>query len=155
MNRTDLAYQISLTLGDHADDFDIDAILDDLIANHDGPLISIDDIDSGTYWATVEKHDTTAQADETEEGDADTTAWLGVQAGTLIHNEGPEVMVLDHQQDGSAPEVMPSTALPISLDADHNAMQGAAEIALKAAGWEIAGKWDAVDTGYAVKVRRA
>lgn len=60
MNRQDIAHQVSLTLGDHIEDFDIDAIVDDLIAAHDGDLNSIDDFNSQSYWAIVETHDTTA-----------------------------------------------------------------------------------------------
>lgn len=60
MNRQDIAAQVSTTLGDHAGDFNIDGIVDDLIANHDGNLTSIDDFDSQSYWAIVETHDTTA-----------------------------------------------------------------------------------------------
>lgn len=63
MNRLDIAHQISTTLGDHAADYDIDAIVDELIETHDGPLNSIDDIDSATYWAIIEKHDTTSKDD--------------------------------------------------------------------------------------------
>jgi len=60
MNLQDIAHQVSTTLGDHADDYDIDAIVDDLIAAHDGDLTSIDDFDSQSYWAIVETHDITA-----------------------------------------------------------------------------------------------
>jgi hypothetical protein len=60
MTRLDIAHQVSTTLGDHADDYDIDAIVDDLIANHDGDLNSVDDFGSESYWAIVETHDTTA-----------------------------------------------------------------------------------------------
>ncbi|KPC69073.1 hypothetical protein ADL27_54910 [Streptomyces sp. NRRL F-6602] len=60
MNRSDIAHQVSITLGDHADDFDIDAIVDDLAAAHDGDLNSVDDLDSQSYWAIVESRDTTA-----------------------------------------------------------------------------------------------
>lgn len=60
MNRIDIAHQVSITLGDHADDYNIDGIVDDLIASHDGALDSIDDFDSQSYWAIVETHDTTA-----------------------------------------------------------------------------------------------
>ena len=47
------------SLGDHHEDFDIDGIVDDLAAAHDGELTSIDDFDSESYWAIVETHDTT------------------------------------------------------------------------------------------------
>jgi hypothetical protein len=60
MNRQDIAHQVSLTLGDHIADFDIDAIVEDLVAAHDGDLNSIDDFDSESYWAIVETHDATA-----------------------------------------------------------------------------------------------
>lgn len=60
MNRQDIAHQVSLTLGDHAEDYNIDAIVDDLIAAHDGKLTSIDDFDSQSYWAIVEAHDISA-----------------------------------------------------------------------------------------------
>ncbi|GAA1011541.1 hypothetical protein ACFQWA_27905 [Streptomyces thermogriseus] len=148
----DLAYQVSLTLGDHADDYDIDGIVKDLLNVHDGELTSIDDVDSELYWDIVKKHDATAPT--SEDNAPTTTAWLGVQKGVLIHGESPEIMVINHRP-GDSIEVMPSTPLPVSLDADHDAMTDAAETALKAAGWEIAGDWDAVDTGYTVPVRRA
>jgi hypothetical protein len=60
MNRQDIASQVSTTLGDHIADYDIDAIVDDLIANHDGQIDSIDDFDSQSYWAIVETHDVTS-----------------------------------------------------------------------------------------------
>ncbi|WP_042174658.1 hypothetical protein [Streptomyces sp. NBRC 110035] len=153
MNRIDIAHQVSTTLGDHADDFNIDGIVDDLIAAHDGNLASIDDFDSQSYWAIVETHDVSTQADE--DNDLGTTAWLAVQSNVLVYGEGPQVMVLAHQADGNALEVMPSTALPVPLSDDHDIAQDAAETTLKAAGWETVGEWNAVDTGYTVKVRRA
>ena len=60
MNRQDIAHQVSTTLGDHVDDFNIDGIVDNLIAAHDGQIDSIDDFDSQSYWAIVESHDTSA-----------------------------------------------------------------------------------------------
>ncbi|MDF4254652.1 hypothetical protein [Streptomyces sp. WMMB303] len=60
MNRQDIAHQVSTTLGDHTEDFDINAIVDDLVAGHDGDLNSVDDVDSQSYWAIVESHDTSA-----------------------------------------------------------------------------------------------
>lgn len=59
MNRQDIAHQVSTTLGDHTADYDIDAIVEDLIAAHDGDLTSIDDFDSESYWAIVEARDIT------------------------------------------------------------------------------------------------
>ena len=63
MNRKDIAHQVSLTLGDSTDSFDIDGIVDDLIAAHDGSRESIDDFDSQSYWAIVETHDTGTKAE--------------------------------------------------------------------------------------------
>ncbi|HEX6518291.1 MAG TPA: hypothetical protein VF049_22210 [Nocardioidaceae bacterium] len=156
------AQAIVPALGEYGADYDIDAIAREAFAyrvdtDADGnELLNTAGfeqiVDEAGFWAIAEKHDTTA-ADEDD--DTGTVAWLGVQASVLVHGEGPEVMVLDHQPDGDAPEVMPSTALPVSLDADHDVMQDAAEAALTASGWETDGTWEAVDTGYTVKVRRA
>lgn len=58
MNRTELAYAVSLTVDGFADDYDIDAIVDEILETHG--QVHIDDIDSDEYWAIVERHDTTA-----------------------------------------------------------------------------------------------
>lgn len=60
MNRQDITRQVTTTLGDHPQDFNIDGIVDDLIAAHDGDLNSIDDFGSQAYWAIVETHNQTA-----------------------------------------------------------------------------------------------
>lgn len=65
MNRTDIAHQVSITLGDHIDSFDMDAILDDL--DEAGVTTSVDDIDSDSYWEIIRRHDTGAQAEEQAE----------------------------------------------------------------------------------------
>jgi len=65
MNRTDIAHQVSLTLGDSIDSFDMDAILNDLADA--GVTTSVDDVDSDTYWEIVNRHDTGAQAEEKAE----------------------------------------------------------------------------------------
>jgi hypothetical protein len=159
---------VAPALGEYADDYDLEAIAREAFdykvdTDADGNEL-LDTagfeqvVDKAGFWAIAEKYDTTAAANEDgedEDSDLGTVAWLGVQADVLIHGEGPEVMVLDHQEDGSAPEVMPSTSLPVSLDDEHDAMQDAAETALKAAGWETASEWDAVDSGYTIKVHRA
>lgn len=62
MNRTDIAHQVSLTLGDSIESFDMAAILDDLAEA--GVTDSVDDIDSDTYWEIVRRHDTGAQTEE-------------------------------------------------------------------------------------------
>jgi hypothetical protein len=58
VNRAAIAHQVSLTLGDYTDSFDLDAILDDLAEA--GAESSVDDISSDTYWAIIERHDTGA-----------------------------------------------------------------------------------------------
>ena len=55
--RQDIADQVVVTLGDHAADFDVSAIVEDLVSGHDGDLDSIDDFNSQSYWAVVETHD--------------------------------------------------------------------------------------------------
>lgn len=62
MNRADIAYQVSLTMGGDTDGFDLDAILDDLAEA--GVTSSVDDIDSDTYWEVISRHDTGARAEE-------------------------------------------------------------------------------------------
>ncbi len=56
MNKTEIAHQVSTTLGDHAEDFDIDGIVSDLAAAN-GSAESVDDFESEEYWAIVEAHD--------------------------------------------------------------------------------------------------
>lgn len=65
MNRIDIAHQVSLTMDGSTDGFDTDAILDDLAEA--GVTDSVDDVDSGTYWEIVRRHDTGAQAEEKAE----------------------------------------------------------------------------------------
>ncbi|MEU6552131.1 hypothetical protein ABZ915_17870 [Streptomyces sp. NPDC046915] len=65
MNRTQIAHEVSLTLGDFPDSFDMEGILDDL--SEAGVTDSVDDIDSDTYWEIVRRHDTGAQAEEKAE----------------------------------------------------------------------------------------
>ncbi|GAA2192677.1 hypothetical protein [Streptomyces bangladeshensis] len=65
MNRTDIAYQVSLTMDGDTDGFDLDAILDDLAEA--GVTDSVDDIDSETYWEIIRRHDTGAQAEDKAE----------------------------------------------------------------------------------------
>ena len=62
MDRQRITAQVTTTLGDHADDFDVNAIVDDLVAAHDGDLSSIDDIETESYWAIVETHDMSARS---------------------------------------------------------------------------------------------
>jgi hypothetical protein len=57
-NTQRLAEQITPTLGDRADDFDIPGIVD-LIGELFGFDVNIDDIPSEKYWEIVQKYDTT------------------------------------------------------------------------------------------------
>lgn len=57
-NTKELEHQVSLTLGDHIEDFDIPAIVRDLIAAAPGGTLgNIDDVEHDAYWAIVSKHD--------------------------------------------------------------------------------------------------
>jgi hypothetical protein len=58
MNKTEIAEQVRTTLGDHVEDFDVDAIVEDL-AQANGNALSVDDFASESYWAIVETHDRT------------------------------------------------------------------------------------------------
>lgn len=87
MNAQDIAHQVSLTLGDHILDYDIDAIVEEIILNHGH--VDIDTIDSDAYWAIVTKHDATqVQLSEGDELTATytTTDELGIQTITVIRN---------------------------------------------------------------------
>src|SRR5881397_1163129 len=65
MNRTEIAHQVSLTLADHVESFDMEGILDD--PAEAGVESSVDDIDSAAYWQIVEQHDTGARAEAAAE----------------------------------------------------------------------------------------
>lgn len=56
--RQELAYQVSLTLGDHPEDFDIDGIVTELLQKF-GPMESVDDVQGELYWNVVAAYDTT------------------------------------------------------------------------------------------------
>jgi hypothetical protein len=152
MNRLDIAHQVSTTLGDHADDYDIDAIVNDLIDSHDGELNSVDDIDGDTYWAIVEKHDTIARDD----ADTGFTAWLTTQANMTDNGEYCEINVTEDEATGG-PEPMPATQLAVAaeVNTEDETAQRAAEAELEKAGWETVGDWEQYDHGYTIAVRRA
>lgn len=59
MNAQDIAYAVSTTLGDHIDDYDIDAIVEEIRLEY-GAIGSIDDVPTDAYWKIVEKHDKSA-----------------------------------------------------------------------------------------------
>lgn len=59
MNRNEIADQVRTTLGDHVADFDVEAIVSDLVAEYDGDLTNIDAIESETYWDIVRRQDMT------------------------------------------------------------------------------------------------
>lgn len=109
------------------------------------------DVTDNAYVITVERDDISDEAAPT------TTAWLTLDAGCLIHGQGVEVGIIDHTHDGDR-EVLAPVTLPLSVTAawdNHASATQAAEKRLVELGWETAGKWDAVDTGYTVQVRRA
>jgi hypothetical protein len=54
-----LAREVSITLGDHAGDFDIPGIVAD-IRKQAGNVVSVDDVDRDDYWRIVGNHDLTA-----------------------------------------------------------------------------------------------
>lgn len=58
-----LAYQISLTLGDHAGDYDIPAIESDVRGL--GVTTDIDEVESAAYWEIVKRHDRTGEQNTT------------------------------------------------------------------------------------------
>lgn len=49
-----IAQQVTESLTDHVSDFDVDAIVRDIITIHG--LTNINDIDHNTYWTIVEQH---------------------------------------------------------------------------------------------------
>lgn len=55
--RQALTSQVTTTLGDHADDFYIDAIVDEI--SRDYGFIDIDEIPHSEYWDIVEDYDKT------------------------------------------------------------------------------------------------
>ena len=60
----ELEYAVSLTLGDHPEDFEIRAIVEQICTEF-GPVKSIDDVPYGRYWEIVEAHDVTRRWDGT------------------------------------------------------------------------------------------
>lgn len=63
MNSRDLAYEVSLTLADHAGDYNIPAIVEDIIEEY-GPLdpdttakAFLDSIPSADYWEIARAYD--------------------------------------------------------------------------------------------------
>lgn len=157
---------IAPALGEHGNDYDLEAIARETFTykvdtDADGnELLNTagfeQTVDDSEFWDIVETHDTSGSDEEDQQ--PSTTAWLALDAGFLIHGEGPEVNILDANDVGDiTDEPLPSVSLPLSLnDArdDHDKAQDAAEARLSGLGWETVGEWDAVDTGYTVKVRR-
>lgn len=102
MNRNDIAHAVSTTLGDHIDDYDIDAIVQEIVDTHG--LVSIDDIDTDEYWALIERHDTTGTKDE--DGEAATITADHVHA--LADARFGDMAVLALDTDGAI-EVFPAS----------------------------------------------
>lgn len=59
VGRQVLAYQVSLTLGDHAEDYDINGIVEWIIAWYG--CVDIDEIPADEYTKLIEKFDTSLQ----------------------------------------------------------------------------------------------
>lgn len=130
MNRQSLEHAVSLTLADHAGDFDITAIADELTETY-GPLTSIDDVDSDAYWAIVEKHDATrvvhyrieigSNADrriwQLEHDDAHGTAAVGPDAATTAQ-EILDNRVSDLTADDAVPDMIRVRLWRTADDAD-------------------------------------
>ncbi len=52
----ELTGQVSVTLGDHVEDFDVAAIVQDIREEY-GPAPSVDDVPAEDYSAILERHD--------------------------------------------------------------------------------------------------
>lgn len=58
MDRTELAHQVSTSLGDYAEDYDVEAIVVDLITEFpEVQTRGIDAVYPVAYWALVARHD--------------------------------------------------------------------------------------------------
>lgn len=145
MNLQDIAYQVSTTLGDHAADYDIDAIAEEIQTQY-GPA-SIDDVPNDEYWQIVERHDTTA-ADVDEH-----TALVGTSASTVAADHC-DVEVIKEVGIGSP---VLKTDLPVRVDDDDKLVkvEGAADEALAAAGWKRTSPWEVETDGLRATVTRA
>lgn len=55
----DITRQVEASLTDWVSDFDVPAIVADIIATYG--LVDIDDIDTEEYWALVQTHDVTEE----------------------------------------------------------------------------------------------
>ncbi|WP_432124078.1 hypothetical protein [Streptomyces sp. C10-9-1] len=165
----DVIEAITPAFGEHGDDYDIAAIAQathtwmiDTDGNGNELLNTAGFEQTVTveeFWAIAAQHDTSnGNDDQDSEQEPSTTAWLTLDAGCLIHGEGAEVGILDYDDtDQVTSEPLAPVSLPVSLAAaieDHEKAQNAAEARLAELGWDTVGDWDAVDTGYTVKVRR-
>lgn len=150
-------------LGEYGNDYDLEAIAReafeykvDTDANGNELLNTAgfeQVVDETGFWAIAEKYDTTTETEATA------IAWLTLDAGCLIHGESVEVGILDYDDTEQVTgEPLAPVSLPVTVsDAreDHKTAQTATEARLTELGWETVGDWDAVDTGYTIKVRRA
>lgn len=143
----DLAYQVSLTLGDHIDDFDIDAIVEEIREKY-GPVGSIDDIPSEEYNALIERHDKSVQAITQN---PTWTARLNVIDGviTVAPNEGDEAHYLP-ERDG-----LHIDRITLGPWAEDEEDMGRADAALAAEGLARVGDWEDEGDGYVCAVRAA
>jgi hypothetical protein len=59
--KQDLAYQVSLTLGDHAGDYDVASIVEEIASTYGLDIPDIDAVPGVEYWAIVERHEKSQQ----------------------------------------------------------------------------------------------
>lgn len=52
----DMRAQVLVTLGDHVNDFDVDALVEDLHSTYG--RVDVDTIPPADYWGIVKRHDT-------------------------------------------------------------------------------------------------
>ncbi len=84
MNKQDLAYAISTTLGDHIEDFDIDAIVEEIGATYGFDIAGIDDIPADEYAALIERHDITAKHETANTEDSMPLTLVSANAGDTV-----------------------------------------------------------------------
>lgn len=152
MNRSDIAYAVGITLGDHIDDYDLDAIVADIIDSH-GYVAGIDDIPTTEYWEIVERHDTTRDEYTAEHG---YIATIGATSD-VVAGDHADVTVGENGTNGnmSTTLVMGPIETTAHIDADMEEMQDAADATLKANGWERTGAWEITDNAMYAPVQRA
>jgi hypothetical protein len=141
----DLAYQVSLTLGDHIADFDIDGIVEEIRETY-GPVGSIDDIPGDEYNALIERHDKSANQAAPK--------WrvrVNVIDGVItIEHDGEDTDIM-RAPDGR----LISTLIRVEPWAEDEEDLDRADAALAAEGLVRDGEWQSEGDGYVCQVRLA